>query len=145
MVTVSLRGLPTTHLVEACAQTRDDIVDRRLGHQRATDAGAPLTRLGGDLSAHLADEEIEFLGSRNGVGAEDGAVERVGLGIESRGACRHGGMRSQHRGGVCAAGEGDDVLATEVVEQVADTAAHELHGAVGQRTRGDEVADARRR
>src|SRR6202165_2106270 len=128
------------HSVEASAQTRDDIVDSRLGDERAADAGASLTRLGGDLPTYLLDEEVEFLRPCHGIWPEDRAVEGVGLGVEPRGPDGDRLVSPQRCGRVRASREGNEVLATEVIEQVADTAAPQLHGALRERSRRDDVA-----
>jgi hypothetical protein len=60
MVTVSLRGFADHHLVEPRSQPGDHVVDHGLGDERAADARAPLSRLGGDLSSDLLDVEVEF-------------------------------------------------------------------------------------
>ena len=67
MVTVSLRGLPTTTLSSLRAQTGDHVVNHRFGNHRPADARASLSCLGGDLSRDFLDVQVEFRRSRRGV------------------------------------------------------------------------------
>ena len=87
------------------------------------------------------------------VGAEDGGVERVGLGVERDRARQQVGVAAQLQRRVGRAGEGDDVAALEPVEQVAGRADDELQAPRGQQARAHhhphqrlgEVARRRRR
>src|ERR687893_116441 len=79
--------------------------------------------------------------ARSAVGAEDGAVERVGLGVEADRLADHSWMGAQAPGRGRRAGEGDRVLPGQVVEQVADAAAQQLDGARREQARLDHVAE----
>ena len=100
------------------------------GH-RAADRGAFLARLHRHLARDLLDEEIEFGGSGRGIGAEDRGVEAVALGDETHGFARDHRVRLELHRGLGGAGEADDVLQRQMVEQVADAAHHELKRALG--------------
>ena len=74
------------------------------------------------LAGDLLDEEVELRRARPGVGAEDRGVEAVGLHREADGVLDHRRMAAQLAPGPGGAGEGHDVLAGDVVEQVAHRA-----------------------
>ena len=79
-----------------------------------------------------------------GVGAEQREVERVGLHGEADRVARSTlGWARRRRPVRGRAGEGDDVLAGQVLEQVADAAADQLQRTLGQDAGFDDPADHR--
>lgn len=101
-------------------------------HQDAADGGALLSRLGGHFAHHLAHEQPEFLVVRRDVGGQNGAVERVGFGVEGYRVGDQSRMGTQQAGGCGRTGEGHHILAVQVIEQVARAADHELLRTVRQ-------------
>ena len=92
----------------------------------AADGRAFLPRLHRHLDRDLADEQVEFGRAGRRVGAEHRGVEAVLLGDEADGLAHDGRMRAQLQRGRRRAGEADDVLPGQVVEQVADAADDQL-------------------
>jgi len=120
-----------TRRTTACAQALSHRVEVLARHDRAADGGALLARLHGHLARDLLDEELELLVVGHHLGAEDGAIERIGLGVERDRLLDEVRVHAQLGGGVGAAGEGDDVGAFEAIEQVPGAADHELQRALG--------------
>jgi hypothetical protein len=71
------------------------------------------------LAHDLLDEEVKLLGAGDRIGAKDGAVERVGLHVEAHRVVHHALRLLEHPPCRRRPGEGDGVLALEMVEQVA--------------------------
>ena len=134
-------GVAEGGLGQAVAEGGDDGVGEGAGGDDAADRGALLAGLDGHLAGDLADEEVEFGRAGAGVGAEDRGVEAVGLHGEAGGVLddRRVGLELAPRRG--RAGEGDGVLAGDVVEQVAGRAGDELEGALRQDAGFDDAAD----
>ena len=120
------------HLGQALAQALGHGVDVFRRHDGAADGGAFLPGLDRHLAGHFLDEEVELRVVRGDFRGEDGAVERVRLGIEGNRVAHQVGVHPQLGGGVGGAGEGHHVLALEAVEQVARAADHQLQAAFGQ-------------
>jgi hypothetical protein len=97
----------------------------------------------GHLGDDALDEEVELGIVHRHVGAEDRAVQRVGLDAEADAAVQHGRVLAQDRGGVRRAGERDGVLLAELVQQRARAAADQLQAALGQDAGGDDLPDHR--
>ena len=89
----------------------------------------------------LQKDGVEFLVVGGNVRRQDGAVERIGFGIEGHRVAHQVGIHPQLRGGVGRAGEGDDVGAVQPVEQVAGTAYDQLQAAFRQQA-GRQPASA---
>ena len=97
------------------------------------------------LRRHLADdflhEKVKFRGVRGGVGPQHGCIERVTFGDEAHRFPRNDGMRLQLLRGIGRAGERYEILASEVIEQVAHWTDHELKRARRQDIRFNHDAD----
>ena len=92
----------------------------------APDRRALLAGLDRHLGDDALDEEVE-LGVVDGhVGAQDRAVQRVGLDAELDAAVQHRRVLAQVRAGRRGAGEGDRVLGAELVEQPGGLPAQQL-------------------
>ena len=88
-------------------------------HDGAADGGALLAGLHRHFAGHFLDEEVEFFVVRRHVRGQDGAVQRVGLGVEGDAVADEVRVHAQLGGGVGGAGEGHHVRAFQAVEQVA--------------------------
>ncbi len=119
-------------LRELRLQCRHHFAQPGLRHDRLADRGALLAGLDRHLARDFLHEERELRRSRPRIRSEDGGIERVRLGDEAHGVTHDGRMRAKLRCGRRRTRERDDVLAAEVVEQVADAAADELQGSRGQ-------------
>ena len=82
MRTSSRAGSPTTIFANRDCDRLATAYRCAARHDRATDRGALLPRLGGHLARHLTRVEIKLLIVGCHVGREDRAVERISLGIE---------------------------------------------------------------
>ena len=118
-----------------------DLVGDGLGHDHPADRRALLAGLGGHLGDDALDEEVPLGVVGADVGAQDRAVEGVGLDLEGESAVQHRRVLAQDSGGVGRAGEGDRVLDAEVVEQVAGRAGQQLQRSLGQDARLDDASD----
>jgi hypothetical protein len=78
------------------------------------------------------DEQVELGGSRYRIRRENGGVERISFRDEPDGFTRDHGMPLQFLRGVGRSGEGNDILAGQVVEQVSGRTQHELQRSLGQ-------------
>ncbi len=107
-------------------ERRDDLALHRLRHQRLADRRALLTGLHGHLARDFLDEERELGRSGPGIRAKNGGIERIRLRDETHAVPHDRRVRAKLRRRRGRPGEGNDVLAAEVVEQVADAAADEL-------------------
>ncbi|MCY1401487.1 hypothetical protein D9M71_166060 [compost metagenome] len=114
---------------QALAQAGGHRVDVLGRNDGAADGGALLPGLGGHFTDHFLDVQVELFIVRADVRAEDGAVQRVGLGIERHRVAHQVRVDPQLGGGVGRACEGDEVLALQAVEQVAGAADHQLQAA----------------
>jgi hypothetical protein len=85
MRTPSTAGSPTTTLASRARERLGHRVQVLARHDGAADRGALLAGLDRHLARHFLDEEVELLVVGRHVGRQDGAVQRVGLGVE--GAC----------------------------------------------------------
>ncbi len=90
------------------------------------DRGALLAGLDGHLGDQLADVQVELRRAGLGVRAEDGAVQRVRLGVEPDRPAHDDRVRPQLPRGRGRPGERHQVLLAEVIEQPAGAAADEL-------------------
>ena len=131
------------HLAEPVGQCRLGCVEIDGGNEGAADGGAFLPRLGRHLAHDFLHEQVELRRPGRGVGAEHGGVERVALGDEAHRLARHHRMRLQFLRGVGRAGERHQILAGEMVEQVADLADDELERTRRQHVRLDQDPDRR--
>ncbi len=78
---------------------------------------------------------------RGDVGAEDRAVQRVGLDAELDAAVEHLRVVAEQAGGVGRPGEAHLVVHGELVEQPVGAAGEQLQGALGQQSRLDDAPD----
>ena len=99
------------------------ILGRRHG---AADGRAFLPCLHRHLGRDFLDEEIELRRSGPGVGPKQGGIEAVLLRDEADGLPHYDGVRPKLERGVGGPREADDVLAGQMVEQVADSADDKL-------------------
>jgi hypothetical protein len=102
------------------------------GHEGAPDRRALLPGLGRHLAHDLAHEQVELLRAGLGVEPEHRAVERVGLDVQPEVALHHRRVRAQQRAGPGRAGEAQQVLAVERVDQPLGPADEQLQRALGQ-------------
>jgi hypothetical protein len=125
-------GIADHDLAESRAHRINDGIHGRGRHQRLADRSALLSGLYGHLAHHLAHEQLELRRARPRIRSQDRGVERVRLGREAH---RMGGdapVLPQQRRGARRAGERHHILAGEVIEQVSDAAADQLHRPLGQ-------------
>jgi hypothetical protein len=85
----------------------------------AADGGAFLPALTGHLIDHFGNEQVELGRTGSSVRAEDGGVEAVLFGDELDAFALDRGVRLELERSAGRAGEADDVLAGEMVEQIA--------------------------
>jgi hypothetical protein len=95
MVGRRVPGVANPDLGQPLAEGVDHGPDVLGRDQRAADGGALLPGLLGQLARHLGHEQPELLGAGGGVGAEDRAVQRVGLGVEPDRLADHRRMAAQ--------------------------------------------------
>ena len=119
------------------------------GHDHAPDRGALLAGLDRHLGDHALDEQVELRVARGDVGAEHGAVQRVGLDPELDAAVEHRRVLPQVGAGMRGAGERHRVLRPELLEQAGRAAAQQLQGSVGEQAgledpAYDELGEVRR-
>ena len=119
-------------LGQALLEFGGDGVDLVSRHQRAADGGAFLARLLRHLARHFLDEQVELFVVGRHVGRQDGAVQRVGLGVEGNALGHQVGRHAQLGRRVGRAGEGDGIAHIQPVHQVARAADDELQRALGQ-------------
>ncbi len=141
MRTSGLAGLPTVILASRARDRRDDLVRDRGGHDRPADRGALLAGLDRHLGDDALDVQVELRIVGRDVGAEDRAVERVGLDAELRAAVQDRRVLAQGRAGARRAGEGDGVLRAELVEQALGAAAQQLQRSFRHQAGLDDAAD----
>jgi hypothetical protein len=141
MRTPSTAGSPTTVLASRAHAAPRPPRPGAARHDGAADGGALLAGLDRHLARHLLDEEVELLVVGRHLRRQDGAVQRVGLGVEGMLWRTTFGCTRSLRRGVGRAGEGDHVAAVEAIQQVAGAADHQLQragrqdaGLVDQRT-----------
>ena len=113
---------------------------QRGGNEDAADGRAFLAGLDRHLPHDFLDENVEFGRSLQRVRPEHSRVQRVAFGDEAHGVARDGGVVAQLLRGLERAGEGEGVLAGQVVEQVAGRPGDELEGALGQDAGCDDEA-----
>jgi hypothetical protein len=116
-------------------------IDHVGGHDGATNGGAFLARLHRHLAHDFLDEEVELRRAGCGVGAQHGGVQRIAFGDEAHAFARDDGVTLQLLGSFGGASERDDVLAGQVIEQVADGSEHELDCALRKHFRFDQHAE----
>ena len=121
-----LRGIADHDLREPGLQCIKHGRHLRARHEGASDRRAFLAAFGRHLADDFLDVEIELRRARHGIGAEDGAVQRVRFHREAHGVAHDGRMAAQLAAGRGRAGEGHDILAGHVIKQIADAAADEL-------------------
>ncbi|MDT4825452.1 hypothetical protein FQZ97_587380 [compost metagenome] len=114
------------HLGEALAQALCHRIDVFCRDDGAADGSALLPGLDRHLAGDFLDEEVELRIVRGDFRGEDGAVQRVRLGVEGDGVAHQVGVHPQLGGGVGRTGEGHHVLALQAVQQVAGAADHQL-------------------
>ena len=95
--------------------------------------------LGDHFVAHFLDVEVELLGAGLCIGAENGHVQRIGFRREGDRFTDDARVLLQHFGRCLGAGKRDRVLAGEVIEEVADAAADQLHAAFRENARFDDA------
>jgi hypothetical protein len=100
-------------------------------HDGAADGRALLPGLDRHLTHQLLHEEVELGVVGRHVVGQDGAVERIGLGIEGDAVLEQVRPRAQQGGGVGTAGKRHHVLPVEAIEQVPGAADDQLQGTLG--------------
>ncbi len=105
------RRIADHQLGQAGAQAFGHGIEVLVRDDGAANGGAFLPGLGGHLARYLADEELKFLIVGCDVRGEDGAVQRIRLGVEGNRTLDQVGRDPQPGSGVRRAGEGDHVLA----------------------------------
>ncbi len=134
-------GVADRGLRQSLAERVGDRVDHSNGHQRASHRGALLAGLDRQLAGDLLDVEVE-LGRAGPRGRrQDRGVEAVGLRREPHRARHDRGVRAQLRRGRRGAREADEVLAAEVVEEIADRAQQQLRRTIRENPAGDQLAE----
>ncbi len=123
----------------------NDVGHQLLRHDGAPDGGALLAGLDGHLGDHGLDEGVELRRALDRVRAQDGGVERVGLGGEADAALHNVRVRLQRVGRGRGAGEGHEVAVVEVVQERAGRAGDELQGPLRQDVGLDHGLDHGRR
>jgi hypothetical protein len=126
-------------------QSRSDGIGMGGWNEGAADGGAFLPGLAGHLAHDFAYEQVELGGSGPRIGPQDGSVDRVALGDESHRMAGDGGMVLQELRGLGRTGERHDILAGQVVEQIARGADDHLEGARRQEARFVDQAHQLRR
>lgn len=139
-VDVSTRGVAHSDRGQLGAHRIRNLVQTVLRHQGAADGGALLARFDRHLGDQLFDEEIEFGCFRHRVRTEDGAVQRVRLGIEADGVAGNHRMGAQRHRGVGGSGDREQILTGQVVEEITGRGTDELKGAGWQQARLDGSA-----
>ena len=125
-------GLPTTTSAELGDQRLLHGVGAVAGHEHAAHGGALLAGLLGHLAHHVGRNRPKVGGAVLDVGAEHRRVQAVGLDVHPRVGGEEVGSRRRPRRGVRRAGEREDVVRPQVVEQVAGRADDELQRALGE-------------
>ena len=137
----SARGSPTLVFARRSASACST-ASRYCGRRhRAADCGAFLPRLDRHLGRDFLDEQVEFGRARRRVGPEQRGIEAVLLGDEADRFANDRRMGAKLERGRSRAGEADDVLAGQMVEQIADAADDQLDGARRQDVRLDHDAE----
>jgi len=101
-------------------------------HDDAPDRGAFLSRLDGHFPANFLDEEVKLLRTRCSVDTENRGVETVGLHGEANRVLQDRRAGFQLLSGGRGPGEGDDVLFSNMIEEIAGRSGHDLQGTIGQ-------------
>ena len=114
------------------------------GHQCVRDQGAAdgsafLPRLGRHFGDELPDVQVEFHGAGRDIDAEQGEVQRIGLGTQPHTVLQHRAMRAQQRRRGRGPGERDGVLLGQQVEQTPRAAGDQLQAALGEQTGIDDL------
>ena len=119
-------GVADHHPAQALPHRFRDRVELPGRHEGASDRRALLPGFDGHLRDQLLDVPVERGGAGGGVGAENRHVQRVGLGVEPHRPRDHVRMRPEPLGGAGRAGEAQQVLLLQVIEEVPGAAADEL-------------------
>ena len=82
----------------------------------ATDGRAFLSGFHRHFTHDLAHEQIEFLGARCGIFAQNGGIEAIGLHREPHRIGDYGRMGFQHPSGFSRTGKGHRVLLVDMIE-----------------------------
>ena len=138
MRTPSRRGSPTTTLASAAESASTTAPDKAARNDRLSDRGAFLSGLRRHLANDFLDVQIELRRPRAGVGPEHRGIERVGLCHEAHRVAYDRRVRPKQGRRRRGAREGNDVLATQVLEQVTRATTDELQRALGQEPRDDD-------
>ena len=120
------------HLGQPVACRLGHLVRQRGRHEGPPDRGALLAGLDRHLGDQLPDVQIELRRARPGLGTQDGAVQRVRLGVEPYRPPDDGRVGAQLPGGGGRPGERHQVLLAQMIEQVAGAAADQLDRAFRQ-------------
>ena len=120
------------HLGETGTQQLSHRVQLLARHDGAADGGALLAGLAGHLTHHLLDEQLKLRVVGRHVVGQDGAVQRVGLGVERHAARHQVGVHPKPGRRVGRAGKRDHVLPVQPVQQIAGATDHQLQRALGQ-------------
>ena len=119
-------------LTERGPQRVQDLRDAARGHDRLSDGGALLSGFHRHLTHHLAYEQLQLRRAGPGIGTQHRGVERIGLRGEAHRVGAHHRMLAKLERRGRRAGERHHVLAGEMLEQIPDAPADELHGAFRQ-------------
>ena len=111
---------------ETLAQCSSDRINHAFVHERPPDGGALLARLRGHLARNFPHKKIKLLCAWRCVRAEHGEVERIGFLIEAHRIFHDALVCTQSARRTSRASERHRILAGEMIEQIAGTAADQL-------------------
>ena len=129
---VFARGVAGHNFGQPCTQPGRHRIDVLARNNGTADGGAFLARLGRHLACNFLDEKLELFIVRRHVGGEDGAVQRVGFGVERDGLAHQVRVHTQFCRCVRRTGERDHVRPLQPVEQVTCAANDQLQAALWQ-------------
>ena len=138
------RGIPHHSASQARLQGRGHSLHLVRRHNDAANRGTFLPRLDGHLPGDFPDKQGELRLIDLHRLTEDGAVKGVGLHREGNRLRHNIRMDFQLAAGAGGAGKRHHVLLPEMVEQVAGTAADQLHGSLRETPAGDDLPHHRR-
>jgi len=119
-----------------CLGNRVGLIRR---HEDAADRGTLLPGLHRDLAYDLAHEGVEGRARGRRARRKQRRVDAVGLDIDRHALRHHAGMAAHPPRGVGRAGECNDVIGREAVEQIAGTATEQAQRAIRQHLGGNHI------